>query len=83
LFVTAPSGVDLLGLEAITRTLYQDSFLPWPWPESLLLVVQSGVDGDAAICHCKDSQIDAQFRSALRLAASQAEARFFDDTTAK
>jgi len=70
-------------IEALTRTLYQDWFLPSPWPVSLLLVVQSGVDGDAAICHCKDTQIDAQFRATLRVAASESGTRFTDDTTSK
>ena len=83
LFITNPSSVDLADLEALTRTLYQDWLLPSPWPVSLLLVVQSGVDGDAAICHCKDTQIDAQFRATLRVAASESGTRFTDDTTSK
>jgi hypothetical protein len=52
-------------LDALTRTLYQERRLPDPWPEGVLLIVQAGVDGDAAICHCQNRHIDERFCSLL------------------
>ena len=75
LIVTDPSlAFDLL--EPLARTLYEDWQLPVPWPEALPLLVQAGVDGDAAICHCRDRRIDEQFCTALRLATIESGANF-------
>lgn len=80
LIVAGPSGLESDRLEAVARSLYQDWRLPTPWPESVLLIVQAGVDGDAAICHCKDRQVDDRLCSALRVAASEMGASFkFDE----
>ena len=34
--------------------------LPADWPEEVPLIVQAGVDGDAAGCHCRSSQIEQE-----------------------
>ena len=65
LIVAGPSGLENRVLEPLARTLYQDWHLPAPWPDGVLLIVQAGVDGDAAICHCKDEEVDRQFCRAL------------------
>ena len=63
-------------LDALTRTLYQDRQLPDPWPDGVLMIVQAGVDGDAAICHCRNRQIDQRFCSLLGDSANAAGAGF-------
>jgi hypothetical protein len=76
LIVTAPSGLEFQLLEPLARTLYQDWQLPAHWPEGLLLIVQAGVDGDAAICHCANSHVAETLLSALQIAATDAGAGF-------
>jgi hypothetical protein len=76
LVVAGPSGLETPSIESLARTLYQEWRLPIPWPESVLLLIQAGVDGDAAICHCMDRQIDEEFCTALRIAADEAGVGF-------
>jgi hypothetical protein len=76
LIVAARTDLELDVLEPLARTLYQDWRLPTPWPESVFLIVQAGVDGDAAICHCRDREVDERLCTALRVAATDAGARF-------
>jgi hypothetical protein len=74
--IVANPSLELDLLEPLARTLYQDWQLPAPWPAALLLLVQAGVDGDAAICHCRDRQIEQQLCTALRLATIESGANF-------
>ena len=76
LIVSSPSDLDPALLEALARTLYQDWRLPNPWPEAVMLIIQAGVDGDAAICHCKDRWVDERFCRALHIAATEANANY-------
>jgi hypothetical protein len=76
LIVSSPSGLDPALLGCLARTLYQDWHLPNPWPEAVMLIIQAGVDGDAAICHCKDRWVDERFCRALHAAATEANANY-------
>ncbi len=76
LLVTGPSPLPLDALEPLARTLYQDWHLPTPWPEDVLIIVQSGVDGDAAICHCRGSQIAEKLSNSLRQVVTTTDVAF-------
>jgi hypothetical protein len=76
LMVTGPAALAFDRLEALTQTLYQEWRLPDPWPDGVLLIVQAGVDGDAAICHCLNRHIDERFCSLLGDSAKTAGAGF-------
>jgi hypothetical protein len=69
-----PPEVELL--ESLVRVLFEDWRLPVPWPEGVLLLVQAGVDGDAAICHCRDRSIDDLLCAGLRRTAIESGAHF-------
>lgn len=54
----------------LIETLLEDWELPADWPEEVPLIVQAGVDGDAAGCHCRSPQIEQELRGALQRSAT-------------
>ena len=54
----------------LMETLLEDWKLPADWPEEVPLIVQAGVDGDAAGCHCRSSQIEQELCGALQRSAT-------------
>ena len=54
----------------LIETLLGDWELPADWPEQVPLIVQAGVDGDAAGCHCRTPQIEQELRRALQRSAT-------------
>jgi hypothetical protein len=49
----------------VLRTLLEDWNLPGDWPPDVSAIIQAGVDGDAAGCHCRTQEIAGQLRDAL------------------
>ena len=49
----------------VIRTLLEDWSLPNDWPPDVSAVIQAGVDGDAAGCHCRTREIAGELRDAL------------------
>lgn len=49
----------------LVKRLLEDWALPADWPAELLAVVQAGVDGDAAACHCRSAGVEQSLRAAL------------------
>jgi len=47
-----------------------DGKLPADWPADVPVIVQAGVDGDAAGCHCRTPEIAQQLVGALRRSAA-------------
>jgi hypothetical protein len=65
---SGPSKVaDVLPL---VEVLLRDWKLPADWPDEVPLIVQAGVDGDAAGCHCRTPQIEKDLRGALQRSAT-------------
>jgi hypothetical protein len=56
--------VDLL------RALLEDWEVPGSWPADVLAIIQAGVDGDAAGCHCRTPDIERDLRDALQRSAT-------------
>jgi hypothetical protein len=55
---------------AVLKTLLEEWKLPDDWPSDVSAVIQAGVDGDAAGCHCRTRDIEVQLRDALRRCAT-------------
>jgi hypothetical protein len=54
---------------AVLKTLLEDWKLPDDWPSDVSAIIQAGVDGDAAGCHCRTRDIEERLRDALRRCA--------------
>jgi hypothetical protein len=57
---------------AVLKTLLEEWKLPDDWPSDVSAIIQAGVDGDAAGCHCRTRDIEDALRDALRRCASAA-----------
>jgi hypothetical protein len=55
---------------AVLKTLLEEWKLPDVWPSHVSAIIQAGVDGDAAGCHCRTRGIEDQLRDALRRCAT-------------
>lgn len=58
------------GVVGVIRTLLEDWNLPKRWPAEVSAIIQAGVDGDAAGCHCRTQEIEGELRKALELSAT-------------
>jgi hypothetical protein len=56
--------VNLLG------ELLESWELPDPWPPEVSAIIQAGVDGDAAGCHCRTQEIEQDLRALLQRCAA-------------
>jgi hypothetical protein len=54
----------------VIRTLLQDAELPGDWPAEVSAIIQAGVDGDAAGCHCRTHEIEQTLRDTLQRCAA-------------
>jgi hypothetical protein len=63
-----PTSTDQQFVDVL-RSLLEKWELPESWPDEVFAIIQSGVDGDAAACHCRTSQIEQTLREALQRAA--------------
>ena len=52
------------------QTLLEDWKVPDEWPAEVSAIVQAGVDGDAAGCHCRTRDIEKDLRGALERCAT-------------
>lgn len=64
-------------LDRLTRELYQEWTLP-AIPEQVSLVVQAAVDGDAAVCHCRNASTAQQLTDSLRIQAQTGDVNFIE-----
>ena len=62
-----PSGDGIL---PVLRSLLEKWELPVGWPADVSAIIQAGVDGDAAGCHCRTQEIERELRDALERRAS-------------
>jgi hypothetical protein len=56
---------------AVLKTLLEEWKLPQDWPADVSAIIQAGVDGDAAGCHCRTRDVEDQLRDALRRCATR------------
>jgi hypothetical protein len=54
----------------VIHTLLEDWQLPGDWPAEVSAIIQAGVDGDAAGCHCRTHEIERSLRDALERCAA-------------
>jgi hypothetical protein len=64
---SAPSGDRIL---PVLRSLLETWELPVGWPADVSAIIQAGVDGDAAGCHCRTQEIERELRDALERRAT-------------
>lgn len=50
----------------LLKRLFEDWTLPQAWPREVAVIVQAGVDGDAAGCHCPTAAVEATLRETIR-----------------
>jgi hypothetical protein len=55
---------------AVLKTLLEQWKLPGDWPSEVSAIIQAGVDGDSAGCHCRTRDIETHLRDALRRCAT-------------
>jgi hypothetical protein len=63
--VAAKGGASRDGILAVLQHLLELWELPADWPADVSAIIQAGVDGDAAGCHCRTQQIERDLRDAL------------------
>ena len=51
---------------SVLRHVLESWELPTAWPADVSAIIQAGVDGDAAGCHCRTESIERELRDALR-----------------
>jgi len=68
--VGAKSGPSADRIVPVLRSLLEKWELPVDWPADVSAIIQAGVDGDAAGCHCRTEEIERELRDALERRAT-------------
>jgi hypothetical protein len=63
--VGAKAGGDSDRILEVLRSLLEEWKLPVAWPEGVSAIIQAGVDGDAAGCHCPTRDLERELLESL------------------